>query len=32
VIPATGHIWVSDADGFRVLELEPQVIEALQRS
>jgi hypothetical protein len=30
IIPATGHIWVSDADGFRVLELEPQVTKALQ--
>jgi hypothetical protein len=29
VIPATGHIWVSDEDGFRVLELEPQVISHL---
>ena len=29
IVPATGHIWVSDADGFRVLELEPQVISAL---
>jgi hypothetical protein len=29
VVPHTGHIWVSDADGFRVLELEPQVIHAL---
>jgi hypothetical protein len=32
VIPETGHIWASDADGFRVLELEPQVIEHLQLS
>jgi hypothetical protein len=30
VIPETGHIWASDADGFRVLELEPQVIAHLQ--
>ncbi len=27
--PDTGHIWVTDADGFRVLELEPQVVAQL---
>lgn len=32
IIPETGHIWVSDADGFRVLELEPLVIEYLKLS
>jgi hypothetical protein len=30
IIPETGHIWVSDADGFKVLALEPQVIEELK--
>ena len=29
VIPETGHIWASDANGFWVLELEPQVREQL---
>lgn len=29
IIPETGHIWVSDATGFRVLALEPQVLEHL---
>ena len=29
VIPETGHIWASDANGFWVLELEPQVRAAL---
>lgn len=30
VIPETGHIWASNAKGFWVLELEPQVIEELR--
>ncbi len=29
VIPETGHIWASDANGFWVLELEPQVRQRL---